>query len=113
MRTVSSSLPPLLMPHIVFSPSASRRQRQKCLSSKLAFKIGLPRHLRSLHSLLRPDNHRSSSSDDDVEKNVLNYDDRVGQDGQHRLRPHLPRRHPRRGMVSHGRRQMYVKKGEG
>ena len=102
MRTDS----PPLMPHRIVS------HRQRCLngSSKPAFKIGLPS---SRPPPLRPaDNHRSSSDNDgdgqeeeEVVKNVLQHlllldDDGDGQGGQHRLRPRLPRRHPRRGVVS-------------
>ena len=101
MRTDS----PPLMPHRIVS------HRQRCLngSSKPAFKIGLPSSRPPPCSLRPADNHRSSSDGDgqeeEVVKNVLQHlllldDDGDGQWGQHRLRPRLPRRHPRRGVVS-------------
>ena len=103
MRTDS----PPLMPHRIVS------HRQRCLngSSKPAFNIGLPSSRPHPCSLRPADNHRSSSDGDDgqeeeeVVKNVLQHlllldDDGDGQGGQHRLRPPLPRRHPRRGVVS-------------
>ena len=102
MRTDS----PPLMPHRIVS------HRQRCLngSSKPAFKIGLPSSRPPPCSLRPADNHRSSSDGDgqeEVVKNVLQHlllfldDDGNGQGGQRRLRPPLPRRHPRRGMVSY------------
>ena len=100
MRTDS----PPLMPHRIVS------HRQRCLngSSKPAFKIGLPSSRPPPCSLRPADNHRSSSDGDgeeEVVKNVIQHlllldDDGDGQGGQHRLRPPLPRRHPRRGVVS-------------
>ena len=115
------------MPHIVSSSSRRRHSsssRQKCLS-KLAFKIGLLPTRRRRRRRGRPDNHRSSSDsrcrvseaeeeeeeaeaeggeEAEIVKNVLLGGDRrdfdVGGGGQRRLRPPLPGRDPRRGLVS-------------
>ena len=123
MRTIPPSLPP--MPHIV-SSSCRRRHpsssRQKCLS-KLAFKIGLLPTRRRHRG--RPDNHRSSSdsrcrvseaeeeegeeaeAEAEIVKNVLLGGDRRDFDvgGQRSLRPPLPGRDPRRGLVSRAARE--------